>query len=200
MNASDLWQILLTAGVPADQLKTLAYDIYHQKSTAEGNASQAVAALAPKLAVDPRFAYEAFKRAAAAYETNALGGDRKQALEWLAHDYQHSRAWAAANPITKAFVEKIAHNVTVIKNAMAGKQGPPPPAGGKPVAKAAAVAAAATTAAVVAKPATARIASVVPSVMQPKKDWRPSLVFFVGGTIASFILSIRNARHRYRMA
>jgi hypothetical protein len=212
MTGLQLWQILLTTNVPAEHLKTLAYDLYYQKPTAEGNASYAVDALAPKLAIPSKFAYGALKLAAAQYPDGTLGGDRKMVLEWLAHDYQKNSAWTAINPITNTFVEKIAHNVTVIIDAMA-KQTPPtspsPPAVGKPTNKPVAhvskpTVAAAIAAGVVARPhalpAKAHIASVHPSAFEPKKDWRPQLLFFVGGTIASFFLAIRNAHKRQRLS
>ncbi len=198
MNPQTLWQILLSAGIQSERLKTLAYDVYYQKPTAEGDASFAVEALAKPLGIEPRFAYAAFKLAAAAYQDGALGGDRKKVLEWLAHDYQHTRAWDATSQITKDFLAKVAHNVDVIKAAMA-KQNPPPPSGGlkAPVHHHPAPAAAAVAAAPVAAGSKARV--VLPHV-EHERDLRPSLAFFIFGTLASFILSLRSSQLRLSAA
>ncbi len=136
MTGQELWTLFLGAGVPTEQLKTLGYDLYYQKATAEGDASYAVEALAGKLGMSPKFAYEAFKRAAAVFESGTLGGDRRKALEWLAHDYKGASPWPATGPMTQAFINAAAHNVDVIRTALAKTAGPPPPpaGGAKPVA------------------------------------------------------------------
>ena len=175
MTGPQLWQILLTTKVPADHLKTLAYDLYYQKPTAEGNGAYAVDALAPKLGIQTKFAYAALKLAAAQFPDGALGGDRKMALEWLAHDYQKSSAWEAVNPITNAFVEKVAHNVTVIQDAMAKQSPPAPPAAGKPVVRAIKPAVPVAAATIAAKdhaaPAKARIASQKRTIPEGSGEW-----------------------------
>jgi hypothetical protein len=197
MTGQQLWQIFSTTSVPTDQLKTLAYDLFHGKPTPEGNGAQAVDVFAKALSMPPAFAYKAF---------NCVQGgmlEKKGLLEQLAWVYQHKKNWTAAHPIdavnarTAAYMETVAHRITVIRDAMA-KQSPPPPAGGKPVIHAAKVAVAP---AIVAKHVVpGKHALVALPVTPEKKDWRPTLVFFVGGTIASFILSIRNARHRFSAA
>jgi hypothetical protein len=203
MTGPQLWQTLLTTKVAAQHLKTLAYDLYYQKATAEGDASVAIDAFAPKLSIPSRFAYEALKRAAAQFPDGALGGDRRAVLESLAHYYQQSSAWEATSPMTKVFVEKAAHNVTVIQDAMA-KQSPPPTAGGKPAvahvnrpaALASVASAAPATTITTSKPVA--IAKIVPiDDPAPDPDWKPQLMFFIAGAVASFILSIRNSRRRF---